>query len=152
MKSIRFTKTEWALLLGIMILLAILLSGCGQRIAVPNQPGAGSQGVHGGPAGAVASLAVWAAWASGIGLLACGVAAIFLPDKLGVGKVAIGCLTILGISFLLGWFAAHAAIIVGGTTAILLLGAIGFTWLHRADVKKKTGVDLNWLCRVKAKK
>ncbi len=149
MKAIRFSKTEWVLLLGILILLTLILSGCGPRIAVPNQPTAS---VHGGPAGALAGLAVWAAWASGIGLLCCGVAAIWLPNKLGVAKVAVGCFTVLAISFLLGWVAAHAAIVMGGSAAILLLGAIGYTWLHRADVKKRTGLDLNWLCRIKVKK
>ncbi len=148
MKSI--TKTQWAIALVCIISLAYLLSGCGPRTAVPNQPG--SSGVHDGPANALAGLAVYAAWVSGVGLLCCGVAAIFSADKFSVAKVAIGCLTVLAISFLLGWVAAHAAIIMGGCAAVLLCGAVGYIWLHRVDVKQKTGLDLNWLCRVKAKK
>ncbi len=148
MKSI--TKTQWAFALIAMLSLAYFLSGCGPRIAVPNQPG--SSGIHGGPAGALAGLAVYAAWISGAGLLCCGVAAVFAPNKLGVAKVAIGCVAILAISFLLGWIADHPTLVVGGCIAVLLCWAISHVWIHRVDVKKKTGLDLNWLCRVKAPK
>ncbi len=152
MKSIHFTKTEWLLLLAAIAAIAapIILLGCGRHIAVPVQPG--QTVVHAGPAGAVAGLAVYAAWAAGVGLLLCGVAAVFLPNKIGVAKVAVGCIAALAISFLLGWVAAHAAIVMGGSAAILLLGTVAYIWLHRVDFKKKTGVDLNWLCKVKKPK
>ncbi len=132
----------------IVVIIALGLVGCGSAGLRP--PGAPI--IHDGPAAALAGLAVWAAWASGVGLLCCGIAAVFAPNKFGVAKVAVGCLTVLAISFLLGWVAAHAAIVMGGIAAVLLLGAVGYTWLHRADVKKRTGLDLNWLCQIKSPK
>ncbi len=134
----------WLVLFLSAVIYALFLTGCGAGLRPPGAPR-----VHDGPAAALAGLAVWAAWAAGAGLLCCGVAAIWLPDKLGVAKIAVGFLTMLAVSFLLGWVAAHAALVMGGIVIVLLLGAVGYTWLHRADVKKKTGIDLNWLCRVR---
>ena len=147
----RFFITK-KVLVGVIIALCaviyvIFLSGC-VRGSLPPAP---KTGLHDGPAAALASLAVWAAWIAGIGLLGCGVMA-FLRPSFAVAKFACSCLTILCVSFLLGWVAANATIILGSVVVILLLGAVGYTWLHRVDVKKKTGIDLNWLGRVKAPK
>ncbi len=134
----------WLVLFLSAVIYALFLTGCGAGLRPPGAPS-----VHAGPAGALAGLAVWSAWAAGVGLLLCGVAAIWLPDKLGVAKIALGCFTMLVVSFLLGWIANHETLVLGSIAGVLLLGAIGYTWLHRKDVKKKTGIDLNWLCRVR---
>ncbi len=134
----------WLVLFLSAVIYALFLTGCGAGLRPPGAPS-----VHAGPAGALAGLAVWATWIAGVGLLCCGVAAIWLPNKLGVAKVALGCLTLLAVSFLLGWIAKHETLVLGSIAGVLLLGAIGYTWLHRKDVKKRTGIDLNWLCRVR---
>lgn len=139
----------WATLAVLAILYALAIAGCGRGL-VP--AGAHEKSVSGGPGGALDSLAILATWIAGVGLLLCGVAAIWAPNKFAVAKVAICCVAIIGVSCLLHWLAGHTALLVGASAAVLLLSTVSYVWLHRVDVKKKTGIDLNWLCRIKAPK
>ncbi len=128
-------------------IIALGLVGCGSAGLRP--PGAPS--IHDGPAAALAGLAVWAAWAAGVGLLCCGIAAWFLPNKEAIGKVACCCFATIGIGFLLGWIADHPRLVIGGCVVVLLLAAISFSWLHRRSLKKRTGIDLDCLFRQRCK-
>ncbi len=132
---IRFSKTEWALLLCSLIVI-IALAGCGHRGSLLASPGSAAASLPEGPSGILASLALWVTWAAGVGLLACGVAAIFLPNKLGIAKVAIGCLAALLVAGILAWISAHWAIIMGLCAGVLVLAGIGYLYVHRAAIEK----------------
>ncbi len=134
----KFTKIEWTILAAIFCVL--VFSGCSWfRGSV--QPG--SPPLPGGPAGALAGLAVWATWAAGVSLLACGVAAIFLPNKLEVAKVAVGCLAALAVAGILHWISAHWAVLLGLCAGVLVLAGIAYLYLHRRALECYVGQDLD---------
>ncbi len=142
----RFFITK-KVLVGVIVALSAILfwiffTGCGSAGLRP--PGAPN--VHAGPANALAGLAVWATWIAGVGLLCCGIAAVFRPS-LEIGKAALGCLAALVIAGILAWLAANLAVLVGLCIAVVVLSAVGYLYLHRKVIKKKTGVDVNWLCK-----
>lgn len=127
------------------ILIAIWLTGCGHGTAGLRPPGTGTPGVHGGPASALAGLAVWATWAAGVGLLLCGVAAALpiFPNKLAIAKVALGCLAGLITAGMLHWISAHWAVLLGLCAGVLVLSGVAWAYINRKALERRSGVDLN---------
>jgi hypothetical protein len=138
----RFFITK-KILVGIIVALCALiyfmfLSGCGRGSVQPEPPS-----VPGGPANALAGLAVWATWASGAGLLLCGVATFFLPNKLQILRIALGCIATMLTAGILHWISAHWAVLLGLCACVILLSGVAWAYINRRFLEKKSGVDLN---------
>lgn len=134
-------------LVGIIILLcaiifAMFAMGCGGSVAGLRPPGQPCP-VASAPAGVLSNVAIWATWAAAVGLLACGVAMVFLPNKARVGQAAVGCLAILLIAGILHWIAAHWALLMLLCLIVLLCCGGAYAYLNRKALEKKSGIDLN---------
>ena len=116
-----------------------VLSGCGHAGLRPPGP---EKGVS-GPGNTLSALAVWATWIAGLGLLACGIAAVFLPNKLQVAKLALGCFAALLTAGIMHWIAAHWAVLMGLCAVVLVLTGCAWVYINRRFIEKKSGVDLN---------
>lgn len=143
-----FYITKKVLVFVILALCALLfwifITGCGSPAGL-RPPGTGAASVSTGPAGVLTSLALFATWASGVGLFLCGIAAALpvFPNKLLIGRLAICCLAGLLTAGIMHWIAGHWALIVGLCIGVLVLCGIGWVYLNRRYLEKKTGVDLN---------
>lgn len=131
----------WLIFLLCCVIFAIFLTGCGKSAGL-RPPGPGAPGIS-GPGGTLSSLATWATWASGIGLLGCGVAAAFLPNKFQIAKLALGCFAALLTAGILHWVAAHWAILLGLCAGVLVLGGVGYVFLNRKILEKRLNCDLD---------
>jgi hypothetical protein len=135
---------HWQTWLGLgLFALAVLLAlaGCGPVLRSPGDP---APGLHDGPAGVLHRLALVASWLAGAGLIACAVAAVFVPNKYLVGKAAIACVAVLLGAQVAYWLADHLAIAAGMAAVCLALCAVGWVWLHRKAIEKRTGIDLDF--------
>ncbi len=114
------------------------LIGCGAGLRPPGP----EKELHGGPSGALASLAVWAAWIAGAGLLVCGVVAFFRPSA-QIAKLTLCCVSMLITAGILHWVSTHWAILLGLCVSVLVLSGAAWTYINRKALEKKTGIDLN---------
>jgi len=125
-------------LCGVIFFLA--LSGCGSRGSLP----AGNPSFfHGGPSGVLTKLAILATALAGTGLIACAFLAMFYPDKLKVAKLAVACVTVIIGSQITYWLGAHLVLATCLSIVALLCGLGVYAWIHRRELEKKIGVDLN---------
>lgn len=133
----------------VMIILAVaiilmILYGCGPSVAAGLRclPKPAAR-VSAGPAGVLSSLSLWATWAAGVGLLLCGIAAVFLPNKLQIARIALGCFAALLIAGLLSYVALYWKTLMVLIAVVLGLSALGYGYLHRKEIEKYTGVDID---------
>jgi len=140
--KIQLTKWEWALLAAIAgVILTMFLSGCGNRGSLP--AGTSTPFFHGGPSGVLTSLALVATALAGTGLIACAFLAMFYPDKLKVAKLAVACITVIIGSQITYWLGSHLVLATCLSIAALLCGAGVYAWIHRRELEKEIGIDLN---------
>lgn len=119
-----------------------LLAGCfGAGVRPPGTDTDG--GSLTGIAGTIARIAVLISGLATVALVACGVAFFFVPNKLAVGKFACAAFAALLSAGILYWLAEHWALAVGCSAGVLLLGLFCYGYLHRKDIEKRTGIDLN---------
>ncbi len=141
----RFFITKKALVVVILalcaVIYAIFLSGCGHAGARPPVP-SGKASVS-GPAGVVASVALYGTWIASVGLLCCGIAAIFAANKWEVVKLAIGCFAVLATAGLLHWVSAHWAILVCLVVIVLISSGVAYIWAHRRSLECSLGIDID---------
>ncbi len=141
----RFFITK-KVLVGVIIALCaviyvIFLSGCGSAGLRP--PGSGKTCIS-GPGSVLADVALYATWAAGVGLILCGIAIALRPAKAWeFAKVALGCFAALVVAGILHWIAAHWAILLGLCAGVLVLSGIGWAYINRKALEKKSGIDLN---------
>ncbi len=140
----RFFITK-KVLVGVIIALCaviyvIFLSGC--RSAGLRPPSSGATCIS-GPGSVLADVALYATWAAGVGLICCGIAAVWLPNKFNIAKVALGCFAALVVAGIMHWIAAHWAVLLGLCAGVLVLSGIGWAYINRKALEKKSGVDLN---------
>lgn len=89
------------------------------------------------------ALAMILAGLATVALVLCGIALWFVPNKLSVAKFALAAFGALLAAGLLYWLAAYWALAIGLSAAVLVAGLVGYAWLHRKEIEKKTGIDLN---------
>ena len=136
---------EWVDWVAVLIALGcaavLMLTGCGSP--VPRSPDDGAPGVPGGPTSVIHGIALVASGLAGAGLLVCALGAVFWPDKSRIAKLAVACLAVLVAAQCLYWIGDHLKIAAGLAALALALGAVGWAWVHRKAIEKRTGIDLN---------
>ena len=125
-------------LCGVIFFLA--LSGCGSRGSLPG--GETTPGLHGIPK-LIQSIAVAVSGMATVALIICGIALAFVPNKLAVAKFALAALAALVSAGILWYLAAYWALAIFGSAFVLLLGVFGYGYVHRKDIDRRTGIDLN---------
>ena len=141
----KFYVTRKTLVGVILALCAVIfflaLSGCGSRGSLP---GSNPPWFHGGsPASVLTRLALVATALAGAGLIACAFLAAFYPDKAKVAKLAVACVTIIIGSQITYWLGSHLVLATVLSLVAILCGLGIYGWIHRRELEKKTGIDLN---------
>ncbi len=131
----------WLLLCISAVAFAIALSGCGHAGLRP--PATNGQTGVSGPAGVVATVALYGTWIASVGLLCCGIAAIFAANKWEVAKLAVGCFAVLATAAVLHWVSAHWAVLVGLCVVVLVSSGVAYGWLHRRSLECSLGIDID---------
>lgn len=138
----KMTKWEYALMTLIIIMVIVTCTaGCSSRGSLPD--GKSTPWFHGGPGGVLTGLALVATALAGTGLIACAFLGMFYPDKLKVAKLAIACVTIIIGAQVTYWLGSHLVLATVLSLVVMLCGLGVYGWLHRRELEKKTGIDLN---------
>jgi hypothetical protein len=139
MKSIHFTRTEWALLLCSIVALVFVLSGCGRGAVQPGD----AEAVQRGPAQILSRIAVIATAVAGAALVACGFLAVFYHDKFLVAKLAIACVATVICAQVTYQFGNHLGAISLGALVVAIAAAGFLAWRHLGKIEKRLDIDLN---------
>jgi hypothetical protein len=123
-------------------MLCVSLSGCWSM--VPRMPAISTPGLPTGSPGTLLTKIAFAFTAiAGIGLLACAALAWFWPNKLQIAKLAIACVCVIICTQILFWLGQHLALAAGLAVAVLAAGGALYLFIHRKDIERRTGIDLD---------
>lgn len=137
---------RWGALAMTLFLLTCGLAGCG-GITVPRMPATGHGPAIGTPGSLLTTIALVCTGLAGVGLVVCGIAAIWYPNKWKVAKLAITCFVVAACGQILYWYGQHLALASGLLAAVVVVGIAGYVFIHRKQIKKdiewRTGLDID---------
>ncbi len=110
-------------------------------------PGSVAVSVGATPESVLRYIAIAASGMAGLGLIACGVLAVFGPDKWQAAKLAALCVACIVIAQLLYWIGEHLAIAAAVSVLVAIVCGASWLWFHRmqamAFAEDFSGKDLN---------
>jgi hypothetical protein len=138
MNNLRFSKTEWALLVCICCVVSCLISAC----AGVRTGGDTTDPTFTGVAAVIARVAVVTSYLGSIALVLCGIAVYlpFITNKLAIAKYAAGAFTSLIIAGLLYFLAEHEKLAISLAAVCLGGGLLVVGYCHRKDIEKRLGI------------
>lgn len=137
----RFSKSEWAILIGICCVLTCVISGCfgarGRTDPIPHHD------TLTGIPDLIQRIALVFAGMATVAIFLASIAAWFTKNPLILAKYAAVAFGVLISAGLLYWLAEHWAWAIGLSTAALLAGIAGYAYLHKKDIRKQFCKALN---------